>query len=289
MLALSRFDEMAKQSRNGGMAEMKRERKKRDRHDSEGSALPTVEPPPAWTPFRDIALTLRDRLEEDAAVAAAAAEARAKERQRAKEAEDARAAAEAQRAQRQREERDPEAAFAAAFGGADPLPAGPDRAASLPPLSESSRTARRQPPARFESEADRDFLHALFEIGAEATWWSQPGSEHEGESLARGSYAIDDEVDLHGCDEQQARDRLRGAITDALARRVRVLRIVHGKGIRSPDGKGKLRTLVRLWLQRPPLRNHLVAYAGALPGDGGDGATIVLLRRPKVVGRSRRG
>lgn len=268
---------------------MKRSGKKRNPRSGREVAKPSDDAPPAWTPFREVALTMRDRLEEEAATAAAQAEARAKALQREKAQARAQAEAQARRAQRQHEERDPEAAFAAAFGGAEPLPPGPERAASAVPRPEPRRPKRERPAAHFESEEDRDFLHALFEVGAEATWWSQPGSEHEGEALARGSYAVDEEVDLHGCDEVAARERLRGAITDALNRHVRVLRIIHGKGLRSPDGKAKLRGLVRLWLQRPPLRSHVVAYAGALPGDGGDGATLALLRRPKVVGRSRRG
>lgn len=268
---------------------MKRNGKNRSPRSGPEVTKPAGDAPPAWTPFRDVALAMRDRLDEDAAAAAAQAEARAKALERQKAQALAQAETQARREQRQREERDPEAAFAAAFGGAEPLPAGPERAESPAPPQEPRRPQRERPAPRFESEEDRDFLHALFEVGAEATWWSQPGSECEGESLARGSYAVDDEVDLHGCDEVSARERLRGAITDALNRHVRVLRIIHGRGLRSPDGKAKLRGLVRLWLQRPPLRSHVVAYAGAPPGDGGDGATIALLRRPKVVGRSRRG
>jgi DNA-nicking Smr family endonuclease len=56
------------------------------------------------------------------------------------------------------------------------------------------------------------------------------------------------------------------------------VRIVHGKGLRSPQKISILRQLVRGWLMQ---RDEVLAYCQAKPQDGGEGALLVLLRSPK--------
>jgi DNA-nicking Smr family endonuclease len=36
------------------------------------------------------------------------------------------------------------------------------------------------------------------------------------------------------------------------------------------------------WLSQPALRDKVLAFAGALPRDGGEGATYLLLRRRRA-------
>jgi len=60
-----------------------------------------------------------------------------------------------------------------------------------------------------------------------------------------------------------------------LAHRHRCLRIVHGKGLRSPGREPVLKELVRNWLANRP---EVLAYCQARAADGGAGAVIVLLK-----------
>jgi DNA-nicking Smr family endonuclease len=53
------------------------------------------------------------------------------------------------------------------------------------------------------------------------------------------------------------------------------VRIVHGKGNRSPHGIALLRNKVRLSLVQ---REEVLAFCDAPPADGGAGAVVVLLR-----------
>ena len=55
------------------------------------------------------------------------------------------------------------------------------------------------------------------------------------------------------------------------------MRVIHGKGLGSPDGTPVLKTRVRAWLQE---RTQVKAYCEAPPAQGGGGALLVLLRAP---------
>jgi DNA-nicking Smr family endonuclease len=93
--------------------------------------------------------------------------------------------------------------------------------------------------------------------------------------LARGQFPVEAEADLHGMRLHPAQDALREFIGDCVVRRLRCVRIIHGKGLRSgPDGP-VLKIAVSHWLRQ---FDAVAAYASARPADGGSGAVYVLLR-----------
>ncbi|HEX3848946.1 MAG TPA: Smr/MutS family protein [Steroidobacteraceae bacterium] len=94
--------------------------------------------------------------------------------------------------------------------------------------------------------------------------------------LRRGLIPVDDELDLHGHTESEARDRLAWFLAESRDAGHRCVRIVHGKGYRSGARGPVLKSAVNAWLRR-----HLdvIAFVSARPIDGGTGALYVLLRR----------
>ena len=98
--------------------------------------------------------------------------------------------------------------------------------------------------------------------------------------LRRGRWVIQDEIDLHGLNREEARQLLAGFLAECLRDGKRCLRVVHGKGLSSPQRTSILRQLVRGWLAQ---RDEVLAYCQAKPHDGGEGALIVLLRAPKKL------
>ena len=93
--------------------------------------------------------------------------------------------------------------------------------------------------------------------------------------LRRGDYRIESEIDLHGLTVVEARARLREFLRTAATRRLRCLRIVHGKGLRSGTRGPVLKIAVNTLLRRIGL---VLAFTSAAMCDGGTGATLVLLR-----------
>lgn len=93
--------------------------------------------------------------------------------------------------------------------------------------------------------------------------------------LRRGHFTIGAEIDLHGLTAAQAKDALREFIAEAMSRRLRCVRVIHGKGHRSGPRGPVLKPTVVHWLQRC---NDVLALGSARAVDGGSGALYVLLR-----------
>ena len=72
----------------------------------------------------------------------------------------------------------------------------------------------------------------------------------------------------------EAKHALREFLIEALERRVRCVRIVHGKGLRSGHRGPVLKSTVSGVLRRT---GAVLAYVSARPVDGGTGAVYVLL------------
>jgi len=93
--------------------------------------------------------------------------------------------------------------------------------------------------------------------------------------LRRGLYPVEDQLDLHGLTQAQARALLADFLDGARAGGLHCVRIVHGKGMRSGSRGAVLKSAVDTWLRRHP---DVAAFVSARPIDGGTGAVYVLLR-----------
>ncbi|MFI5315279.1 MAG: Smr/MutS family protein [Myxococcota bacterium] len=98
-------------------------------------------------------------------------------------------------------------------------------------------------------------------------------------SLRKGEFTPQADLDLHGSDAASARGLVESFVVTAHARGLRCLRIVHGRGNRSPNGEPVLKPSLPRWLGRGPARRIVLAYSSAPQTDGGTGATYVLLRK----------
>jgi DNA-nicking Smr family endonuclease len=94
--------------------------------------------------------------------------------------------------------------------------------------------------------------------------------------LGRGEFSARAEIDLHGLTVAAAQAALSRFLTDCRQRGVLCVRVIHGKGLNSPEGPVLKRLTDRVLRQR----GDVLAFRAARPNDGGGGAAIVLLRRP---------
>jgi len=160
-------------------------------------------------------------------------------------------------------------------------------------LAPSRRTAHVRPraaPIARQSIADDADALAASKFGAEPapdTW--DVGQEHEaGQTyvrhglgtdvlarLRRGHWAVQDELDLHGHTADEAHDALADFLDEARTRGCRCVRVVHGKGLTSPNKEPVLKGKVRKWLSH---WDDVLAYCEAPRHSGGAGAVLVLLR-----------
>jgi DNA-nicking Smr family endonuclease len=93
--------------------------------------------------------------------------------------------------------------------------------------------------------------------------------------LRRGHWVVQDVVDLHGLNRDEARLLLAEFLGSCLKRGLRCIRVVHGKGLRSPGREPVLKGKVQVWLLK---RDEVLAFCEAPANQGGSGALLVLLR-----------
>lgn len=134
-----------------------------------------------------------------------------------------------------------------------------------------------------------DLIHAPIQLADRLEGGDEPTYLHRGVSmqvlrdLRRGRWVVQREIDLHGHTRDDARSALAHFLSRCLHAGIRCVRVVTGRGLRSPGQVAVLRVLTRNWLAQ---RQEVLAYCQAKPVDGGEGALIVLLRnqhRPHAV------
>lgn len=162
--------------------------------------------------------------------------------------------------------------------GTTPLkPANRAEVVTPPPVAAPRlREADEQAALRESLEAPLSFEDRL-DMGDEATFLRTGLPRRVLTDLRRGRWVVQGEIDLHGLTRDEARAALAEFLVGALRRGARCVRVVHGKGLRSPGKIGILKQLSKGWLSQ---REEILAFCQARANEGGSGALRVLLRAP---------
>jgi DNA-nicking Smr family endonuclease len=176
-------------------------------------------------------------------------------------------------------------AFEEAMRDARPLARGHARVPARPaPATGAPRAAR-------ERSESAKLLAAEGELESAAFALTHEGERIEGRApgvdartvrrLKSGEPRVEARLDLHGRAREAALDELERFVRSSRASGRRALLIIHGRGANTPDGRAVLKPLVWRWLSSSRAAGAAVlAFVSAPPAQGGDGATLVLLRKP---------
>jgi len=94
------------------------------------------------------------------------------------------------------------------------------------------------------------------------------------QKLKRGQFPVGDQLDLHHMSTAVGHAALIEFIADSQRRTLECIRIIHGKGLRS-ENVPRLKLMTWQLLREHP---QVMAFTACKPGDGGAGATDVLLK-----------
>ncbi|MRW92898.1 DNA mismatch repair protein MutS [Duganella sp. FT80W] len=172
--------------------------------------------------------------------------------------------------------------FQTALKGVQKMPASDRYVPQAAPKSALPADAPKRKLTQAEDDAQvlRESLSDLFEVDHyleddPALNYSAPGVGPDVmKKMRKGHWPIQDELDLHGMNRDQARDALGAFLTRAQQRNHRCVCVIHGRGFGSRGQEPVLKSMVHSWL----VQKGVVAFCQARNHEGGEGALIVLLR-----------
>ena len=126
-----------------------------------------------------------------------------------------------------------------------------------------------------ESLAGPRSIDDAIDSGEELAFLREGLSRQVLRKLRRGHWVVQDELDLHGMNRVQAAHAVAEFLRHCRARRLRCVRIVHGKGLGSRNREPVLKGKLRKWLA---VRDEVLGFCQAPSADGGAGAVLVLLK-----------
>lgn len=144
-------------------------------------------------------------------------------------------------------------------------PVPPPAVPAAPPRPAAPRLAPAMPRQALARPSQR--LDPLGPVDIDRSSWRR---------LRRGHYPVEARLDLHGLTQTQAHDALAGFLAFSQSQHRRCVLVITGRGALSG---GTLRAMTPRWLDEPPNRQRVLAYATAQRHHGGEGAIYVLLRR----------
>ena len=96
--------------------------------------------------------------------------------------------------------------------------------------------------------------------------------------LKKGKFHRENETNIRGYSSAEANKILEKFLRDSINSGHRCVKIIHGKGMNSPDGI----SVIKLNTQKSlALNKFVLAYCKAQPSDGGSGAKYVLLKKKR--------
>jgi len=143
-------------------------------------------------------------------------------------------------------------------------------------------------PARKKCSGDREVLDALrdtvqgrrpIDLCKTQEYVEWTNKDYRGDIIRRlreGRISVQDCLDLHGLSVEEAESEVEEFLREALRKGRRCIKIIHGRGLRSPGGPVIKEALIK-WLSFRH-RKNLIAFVTARQCDGGLGALYVLLR-----------
>ncbi|MBN2689628.1 MAG: Smr/MutS family protein [Gammaproteobacteria bacterium] len=95
------------------------------------------------------------------------------------------------------------------------------------------------------------------------------------QQIKRGTISINAKLDLHGCNLEEAKQKLLSFLSYCTSNNKKHLLLIHGKGTPRFHGHTTLKSAINSWLKQLPI---VLAFHSAKQKHGGTGALYVILK-----------
>jgi DNA-nicking Smr family endonuclease len=177
-------------------------------------------------------------------------------------------------------ESDDERSFAEAMRGTVPLTGAAARGRRTSPLGAPPPRPAPRPRAPARND-DADAEAELAELVSGTGGAVRDSDRRLSRRLRNGDYPIEAQLDLHGHTREEAASGLERLVVQSVAAGRRCVLVIHGRGLNSGDSGPVLREAVDRVLSTGAVARAIITFTYAGPAHGGDGATLVLLRKKK--------
>lgn len=164
--------------------------------------------------------------------------------------------------------------FRRAMSGAKPIKSEKRVPPAVRKVRPKARFARADEEAALRETLEADVDEMETASGEAMRFHRQSVGRRTMRKLARGKYAVQAEIDLHGMTVEEAKPRLADFIEYSARTGKTCVRVVHGKGLGSGERGPQLKPSVNRWLRK---WNFVLAFVSTRQVDGGTGAVYVLL------------
>lgn len=159
------------------------------------------------------------------------------------------------------------------------LPRGKPRVACVPhsyePTPATTSTADRR---LLENTLDESYRFNILNLPEYMEGYSEDINPLTMQKLRNGEFSVQKVLDLHGFGAEEAEILFEQFLKDAIRSNMRCIKVIHGRGLKSKAGP-VLKEKLKEWIMRAMHRKWITAFSSAQMGEGGPGATNILLKK----------
>lgn len=159
------------------------------------------------------------------------------------------------------------------------LPAGKPRIASarhsFEPVPTTSPESERR---MLDSVLDESYRFNTVNLPEYMEGYSEDINPLTMEKLRNGEFSVQKVLDLHGFGSEEAEILFEQFLKDSIRSNLRCIKVIHGRGLKSKAGP-VLKERLKEWIMRAMHRKWITGFSSAQMGEGGPGATNILLKK----------
>lgn len=159
------------------------------------------------------------------------------------------------------------------------LSGGKPRVSSAPRLYETGPQPSPQSDRRMlEKIMDENYRFNIVNLPEYMEGYSEDINPLTLEKLRKGEFSVQKVLDLHGYGSEEAELLFEEFLKEAIRSNLSCIRVIHGRGLKSKAGP-VLKEKLKEWIMRAMHRKWITAFSSAQMGEGGPGATNILLKK----------